>query len=461
MKYPRLVIAGVHSGVGKTTLTLGLIAALRRQGVQVQPFKVGPDYIDPGLHFRAAGVKSHNLDSWMGLARVVETIFIKNAPVDGISVIEGVMGLYDGARGERLQGSTAHIALILKAPVVLVVNARGMGGSCAALVKGYMDYEPGLALKGVILNNAGSNYYKIALKKRLEEELGVKVLGCIPKTTGIVMPERHLGLLPAEENKEISSAISLMADLVESEIDLESLLELAGSAPCLEIPLEESQKALKWKVTLGVARDEAFSFYYQDSLDYLKELGAEIVFFSPLGDKSIPPVDGLYIGGGFPEMFLAQLSGNIPMINSLQNAEACGMPIYAECGGFMYLTKSIRDFDGRVWPGAGLVPAEVQMTKRLAALGYVQAKALKTSVVAEAGDVLKGHEFHYSEITGLGDGDYAFSLVGGKGADHRGDGYAKGNLAASYVHLHLRSNPRAAFNLLEACRKFREVRLSQ
>ncbi|MDD3888396.1 MAG: cobyrinate a,c-diamide synthase [Syntrophomonadaceae bacterium] len=454
MNSPRIVIAGVHSGVGKTTMTLGIMAALRRKGTSVQPFKVGPDYIDPGLHFYAAGVRSHNLDSWMGSEEVVKTVFAKNAARAQISIIEGVMGFYDTARGRRIMGSTAHIALILNAPVILVVNAKAMAQSCIALVKGYMDYEPRVQIQGVILNNA-SSYHKEDLRKSLEEELGVTVLGCIPENKAILMPERHLGLLPAEENNELSLAIESMADLMEAELDFESLLGMANNAPNLKINWQEPPR--EKSLTIGVARDEAFSFYYQDSLDYLQELGASIEVFSPLRDSSIPPVDGLYLGGGFPEMFLEPLGNNFSMIDSIRVACRQSMPILAECGGFMYLTKKIRDFSGNTWPGVGIIPAEVKMTNKLAALGYVEAKALQDSIIAVKGDILRGHEFHYSQLDGIGKGETAYSLSGGKDADLRGDGYAHGNILASYVHLHLRSNPHAAHNFINACRKYSEA----
>jgi len=452
MNSPRIVIAGVHTGVGKTTLTLGIMAALRKKLISVQPFKVGPDYIDPGLHYYAAGVKSHNLDSWMGSEELVKTVFAKNASHAQISIIEGVMGLYDTAKGQRIKGSTAHVASILNAPIILVVNARVMAQSCIALVKGYMEYEPGVQIKGVILNNT-SAFHKEDLQKSLEEELGVQVLGCIPENKTISMPERHLGLLPAEENGRLHSAIEAMGNLIEAELDIDSLLRLAQNAPPLNTYWQETIHDKS--VTIGVARDEAFSFYYQDSLDYLQELGADLKFFSPLRDNSIPSVDGLYLGGGFPEMFLEQLSNNRPMIDSIRSARMQSMPIFAECGGFMYLTEKIRDFSDTAWPGVGIIPAEVKMTHSLAALGYVEATAMQDSIIAGRGDILRGHEFHYSQLTGIGAEETAYCLQGGKGGDFRGEGYIQGNLLASYVHLHLRSNPRAAHNFINSCKKYR------
>jgi len=452
MHLPRVIIAGVHTGAGKTTLTLGILAALKARGIKVQPFKVGPDYIDPGLHFHAAGTSSHNLDSWMGSEEVVKNVFTKNAAHAEVSIIEGVMGLYDTARGHRIKGSTAHIAMILKAPVVLVVDSKMLAQSCVAMVKGFIDYEPGIKIRGVILNNAGM-FHKLEVGPRLEEELGIKVLGCLGENRNISMPERHLGLLPAEENSSLAPAIAAMGAMVESEIDLDELLRLAEGAPDLQVCNPEIMPPQGLKI--GVAKDEAFSFYYQDSLDFLQELGAELVFFSPLRDSRIPAVDGLYIGGGFPEMFLENLGQNQTMIDSIREADRKGMPILAECGGLMYLAETVRDFEGKVWKGAGLVPAQIEMSGRLAALGYVEATARQDSILACQGDVLRGHEFHYSRLSGLEESHMAFSLRGGMGSEGRGDGYQRGNLLASYLHLHLRSNPQAAKYFLASCSRYK------
>jgi cobyrinic acid a,c-diamide synthase len=460
MDFNRIMIAGVQSGAGKTTLTLGIMAALRRRGLKVQPYKVGPDYIDPGLHYYASGRKSHNLDSWMGDEQVIRDIFLRNSRTADVSLVEGVMGLFDGAKGERIKGSSAHIALILDLPVVLVANVKGMGRSCLALLKGFKEYEPGLKVAGVILNNAGGDYYRTHIKNSIEEELGLKVLGCLSKNKAIIMPERHLGLLPAEENQRLSQVLNQMADMVEAEVDLAGILEAAKQAWKPErIPaatrLEEN--CGQNQVVIGVAKDEAFSFYYQDSLDYLEELGASLVFFSPLKDTAVPPADGLYIGGGFPEMFLGQLTRNNSMKASIRQCFDQGMPIYAEDGGLVYLADTIVDFEGSSWPGVGLVPAKAQMSKKLSALGYVQATAVHDSLLVSKGDTLKGHEFRYSFLTGLNPDDAAYSLIGGKGVDGRLEGYRKNNLLASYVHLHFRSNPKAAAGFVNACRQYRRL----
>lgn len=453
MEYPRIMIAGVQSSTGKTTVSLGLMAALKRRQNKVQAFKVGPDYIDSGLHSHACGQSAHNLDSWMMTPEVLQTVFVKNALGADISIIEGVMGLFDGYRGERIKGSSAHVALMLKTPVVLVVNAHSLSQSCVALVKGFMDYQPGVEIKGVVLNQATA-FHQEWVAPNLEAELGVRVLGCIPRQESISIPERHLGLLPADEHEELAAHLNKMADLVEAHLDLEQVLALAREAEPLDVTWQKPPGAKR--TTIGVARDAAFSFYYQDSLDYLEELGAELKYFSPLGDESLPEVEGIYLGGGFPEMFLDRLSGNEGIKTALREAHRQGMPILAECGGMMYLTRLIKDWEGKEWPGVGIVPAEIHMTRQLQELGYIEATALVDTVIAARGQVLRGHEFHYSTLEGIDPGQWAFSLEGGLGRGQRRDGYAQGSLLASFLHLQLRANPQAAQHFVAACGAYRQ-----
>lgn len=451
MHFPRVMIAGVHSGVGKTTVTLGIMAALRKKGLSVQPYKVGPDYIDPGWHYWAAGQHSHNLDSWMGNAEVVRAVFCKHAADSDISVIEGVMGLFDGVKGGGIKGSSADIAIMLQIPVILVVNVMGMAQSCVAMVKGFMEYQPALNLVGLILNQA-SDFHIQTVKKALEEELGISVLGCLPRCKELKMPSRHLGLLPAEEHNSVHEVIALMADLIEQSIDLPGLINISGTANDLDFMPDPKLPAQA--LSIGVARDEAFSFYYQDSLDFLEELGAEIKTFSPLNDKRLPAVDGLYLGGGFPESFLPELAANHDMHLALRRAFQAGMPIYAECGALMYLGNAIKDFDEHVWSGAGIVPISSCMENSLVGMGYVEATARCDSILARAGETLKGHEFHYSSMHGLTEQSAAYTLNGGKGVSPRLEGYTAGNLLASYVHLHLRSNPAAAQRFVKYCQEY-------
>jgi len=453
---PRLVLAGAKSGVGKTTLALGIMRALREKGRKVQPFKIGPDYIDTGLHKNAAGQASHNLDGWMGPPEVAASIFLRNARNAGISIIEGVMGLFDGSRVGGLEGSTAQIAQLLQAPVILIVDVKGMGKSSVALVKGYQEYLPGLSLAAVILNNARGNFQQERLPELIRKELGLKVLGFLPPLPDVSIPERHLGLLPAEESLQLENQLNNAGKMVQEYLDLPELERIAVHSPPLnlKVPREYTQNApaqFSKKIKIGIARDRAFSFYYQDSLDYLEELGARLHFFSPLNDKVLPPVDGIYLGGGFPEMFLQEISSNPEMRRAVYSAAARNTPLLAECGGFMYLAESVRDFTGNIFPGAGVLPVRMEMKQNLQALGYVEATALRDNLLCSRGEIFRGHEFHYSRVVWEQEPPYAFSLTGGCGPDGRADGYARGNLLASYLHLHLRSNPRAACRFLEAC----------
>jgi cobyrinic acid a,c-diamide synthase len=447
---PRIILAGTHSGAGKTTLTLGLLGALKKHGFRVQPFKVGPDYIDPGLHRVASGLYSHNLDAWMGSDSVVKEVFYLHAGNCDIAVIEGVMGLFDGmGNGDR--GSTAHIARLLEVPVILVINARGMARSCGALIKGYCEFDPQLEVAGVIFNNVGGPKHVSTLKTVTEEEMGIPALGFVRRRSHINIPERHLGLLPAAENDGLGRLVDDLAGIIDTDVDIERLLGVARKAS----PLKETFKGTterKYRVKLAVARDAAFNFYYQDSLEYLKELGADLLYFSPMNDGCLPgEIDGIYIGGGFPEMFLPALASNRSMRESVRQAAESGIPLYAECGGLMYLAEKIIDFDGNTYDGVGLVPGRVQMQKKLEALGYVTAKPLCDSILARPGEELRGHEFHYSKLTGLPDSNAAYRLYGGRGTDGRTEGFVRDNILASYLHLHFRSNPTAADRFLHYC----------
>ncbi|MEG6513708.1 cobyrinate a,c-diamide synthase [Desulforamulus ruminis] len=457
MKIPRLVLAGTHSGVGKTTLTLGILAALRQRGLKIQPFKVGPDYIDPGLHQVAAGEVSHNLDSWMGSPAALRRLFRKHAGTAEFSLVEGVMGLFDGAKGEGEAGSTAQVAKILKAPVVLVFSAGGLARSAAALISGYRNFDPDLQLAGVIANGIGSSRHREFIQDVVEGELGLPWLGALHRDADLTIPGRHLGLLPAAENKDLGQVLERLGQSMEQQLDLDGLLLLARQAPFLEKDPAQTLPPAS-PVRLAVARDEAFHFYYQDSLDYLEELGADLHYFSPLKDRSLPrEADGIYIGGGFPEEFLPLLTSNQPMKSQIQRAWSEGMPIYAECGGLMYLCRQIAAA-GQEFPGVGLVPSRVQMGKKLAALGYVRARLRKPSLLGGEGTELKGHEFHWSTMEELPQEDSAYCLKGGRGGDGRLEGYARENLLASYVHLHFRYHPGAAQKFLACCAAYRKAR---
>lgn len=462
MKIPRLLIAATHSGAGKTTLATALMAAFTRAGFAVQPFKVGPDYIDPGYHTAATGRISRNLDTFfLGTAGVRE-VFARAASGADLCIIEGVMGLYDG-KGATERGSSAEVAKALEAPVLLVVNARSMSRSAAALVLGYRLFDPRVRLAGVLLNRVGGPRHYVMLKEAIEKQAGVPVLGWVGRREEITLPHRHLGLLPAVEKDALADHLERLVAVLEEGVDLFRLLETARAAPLLP---ETTQKIfpatpLPSRVRLGVVRDAAFNFYYQDGLELLAALGAEIVFVSALADPALPPeLDGLYIGGGFPEMFLEKLAANKGFLESLRRAFHRGMPVYAECGGLMYLCRAICDFEGREYPMAGLLPGVCRMHSRRVALGYCEARVLADNILAPAGTRLMGHEFHYSSIEGMPrDFPRAYALY--REGDREGvlDGYVHGNLLASYLHLHFASCPEVARRFIDRCEDYKRQRV--
>ncbi|MSQ14433.1 MAG: cobyrinate a,c-diamide synthase [Dehalococcoidia bacterium] len=453
---PRIVIAGVTSGVGKTTISVGIMGALMKRGLRVQPFKVGPDYIDPTYHQAIAGVPSRNLDSWMLTEDAVLRTFIRATRDADMAVIEGVMGLYDGRYGERNSGSTAHVARILGAPVLLIVDVAKMAQSAAAVVLGFKSYDPSITIAGVILNNVASERHLRMAEQAIVECCGVPVLGGLPKSSDMSLPERHLGLVPTQEGLVPRSTLENVVNLVEAHIDIDSVLRLASSAKPLSPPsdVEVPSLASKIPVRLAVAMDEAFSFYYPDNLDLLRDIGAEIVPFSPVRDAALPPdVDGIYIGGGFPELYAEELSKNVSMKESIKNAASAGIPLYGECGGLMYLSGGITGFDGRAFPMVGLVPGWCAMQNKRVSLGYLTVEARNDSILMKAGTQVRGHEFHWSSIERGDIGhDTAYNVIDQPG---RVEGYAQKNVLASYLHIHFGAMPALAANLLSSCAAWR------
>lgn len=458
MEIPRVVIAGVHSGVGKTTIVTGLLAALRQQRVKTQPFKVGPDYIDPGFHHLASGRISYNLDTWLIPPDRLVSTFTRSCGDADLAVVEGVMGLFDGGRGGV--SSTAQVAKLLAAPVILVVDVRSMGESAAAVVLGYRRYDPAVRLAGVILNRVGSESHGRLVKEAVER-LGVPVIGCVPRQAGIEVPERHLGLVPATE----FTADTILTDLartISASVDLDRLRALAAAAPPLPDPPAAPARPGE-PVVIAVARDAAFSFYYPDSLQVLEDMGAKLVYFSPLTSSALPPCDGLVLGGGFPEMFLPELAANQALHHQLRRACEAGLPIYAECGGLMYLCRRIIAFDGQSYDMVGLVPAVCRMQRRLAAVGYVTAVARQDNVLCRRDEVLQGHEFHFSTLTPEGHADvfpWAFTFTKVRTGAVYADGYIRRNLLASYLHVHFAGQPAAAARFVACCRAYRAGRVN-
>ncbi len=452
---PRLVIAGTASGVGKTTISIGLMAALTEKGFDVQPFKVGPDYIDPGFHNLVTGNTAYNLDSYfLNQKRIKETL-AHGAKNSDISIIEGVMGLFDGKRGKDNTGSTAQVAKILQTPVILVIDAKKMAQSAAAMAYGYQNFDQQLDVKGVIFNNIASKGHYQMIKERIKGQLDLKVLGYLPNDKELKLPERYLGLVPTSESDDLKRFITKLKSLIKNYIDLEKVVELAKEASELKVN-EQTIFNLKkeFDLKLGLAYDKAFNFYYQANLDILEELGAELKYFSPLNDKKLPEVDGLYLGGGFPESYLAELETNKSMQDDIYQQVKSGLAIYAECGGLAYLAEEIIDFTGKSFSMLGLIPARVEMTDKLQAMGYVKAKARHDNLLLKAGEEVKGHEFHYSKLI-LSDkkNNYSYQLSGGKEESVRKEGVVANNLLASYVHLNFASKIDLARRFLQHCSK--------
>lgn len=446
---PRVVIAGTNSGVGKTTIVTGLLAYFHSKGLKVQPFKVGPDYIDPGFHEKAAGSPSYNLDTWMTPAEHLASNFSYLSRNADISIIEGVMGLYDG--GANGVSSTADIAKKLHAPVILVLDCKSVGYSIAATALGFREYDKDTPIAGVILNRLGSDRHE-AMVRDVMEKIHMPVIGAYHRDDDLKTPERHLGLTPVTEI-ETADLIRHMGEDAGRWVDTEKLLSIARGVAPLDVP-EEKEEIRKTRVRIGVARDEAFSFYYPASLHALEKMGAELVDFSPLRDSRLPDVDGLIFGGGFPEMFLHELENNVSMKEAIHRAKDAGMPIYAECGGLMYLCEKIRGFDGDAYDMAGLVPGVCVMQKKLQRVGYVTGRALRRSIIADEGDILKGHEFHFSLLDCGDDFPWAYDLKGTRQKEGHLEGFAEGNVLASYLHLSFEGNPKAAEKFMASCEAF-------
>jgi len=452
-----LVIAGTQSGVGKTTVTLGLLSALRRRGLAVQPFKVGPDFIDPGHHDRAAGRCCRSLDGWMLSREANLSLFRRHAAQAQVAVVEGVMGLFDGYDGASEAGSTAQMAKWLGLPTLLVVDARAMARSAAALVHGFATFDPDLALAGVVFNRVGGAAHWQYLQEAMGGLPGVKCLGGLPREPELSIPERHLGLVTSEDHPLGEEYLERLAAWLEGHLDLDRLL---ASLPLLPRPPAAPPAASPRPqlVRLGVARDRAFCFYYPENLEWLAHFGAELVPFSPLTDRQLPAdLHGLYLGGGYPELFAGQLAANEGIKRQLTEAAAAGLPIYAECGGLMYLSREIRDLKGQGHPMAGLLPFRVRMLPRLKALGYREVTLRTAGLLGPAGTRARGHEFHYSEIEAeTEDLPRLYLITDRQGTAPPPEGYCLGNVLASYVHLHFGSNPDVARHLVDHCRAYKE-----
>jgi len=451
--FPRIIIAGEESGCGKTTVTLGLMKAFSNSGLTVQGFKVGPDYIDPSYYEAFTERKGRNLDLWMLSENTVLELFERNSGGADIAVIEGAMGLFDGAYPDD-KGSTAHLARTLRAPVILVVNAKGSSTSIAARVLGFRLYDTEVKIEGVILNQVGGEAHLNHVKRAIEEKTGISVLGGVPKSEEVILEERHLGLIPAEERGNFSDKVEKIAAILEKYVDLESVLKIAKSPTGIlsyekTLFLGDPKERI---VRIGIARDEAFSFYYEDNLDLLRFYGSEIVFFSPLRDEKLPEgLDAILIGGGFPELHAAPLQENKTLKEEIRDFAMSGKPVYAECGGLMYLGEKIETLDEKEFQMVGILPIKTTMKPELRALGYREVLVERKSGLFRVGDRMKGHEFHYSDLTSKAELSFSYRVIGSTGIVGKDGIYIK-NALASYTHIHFASNPEVLKRIPERIR---------
>jgi cobyrinic acid a,c-diamide synthase len=440
---PRVVIAGTSSGAGKTSVTCGLIGALRRRGLRVQGFKVGPDYIDPSYHALASGRPGRNLDAFMSGPELIAPLARHGARDTDVAVVEGVMGLFDGASGRGELASTGHVAKLLGAPVLLVVDAAAMARSVAAVVQGFCTYDPEVDVAGVIFNKVGSEHHEELLREAVAP-LGVPVLGALGRDERVSAPERHLGLVPASERDgRTRAAIDALAGVAERDLDLDGIVALAKVAPELPGHAWSPEVQEQAPARIAIARGPAFSFHYQENLELLEAAGAELAPFDPLSDEALPPDCGaLVLAGGFPEVFGPELEANAPLRAAVAKFAASGRPVLAECGGLLFLC---RELDGREM--CGVLPASAEMTGRLS-LGYREATAATRMPWIEAGERMRGHEFHYSRIE-PGRGEQAAWTLAARGRE-RLEGFALGNVQASYLHLHWAAHAGVARRLVQA-----------
>jgi len=432
------MLAGTSSNVGKTTVTMGIMAAFKKRGIRVKPFKTGPDYIDPMFHSFVTGEKSINLDTWMLDDNTIRGLFHRRLTNEDLGIVEGVMGLYDGHSLESDIGSSAFLSKTIGAPVILIIDGRGMAKSAAALVKGYVDFDPNTKIAGVIINRLSSESHYQLLKEMIEVYNDVTCLGYFPNNPDIVMDSRHLGLVPVEELSGFREKAEKAGELAEAHIDLDKILEISGHTDAENTyndPFEgyhEKYKGLR----IGVPKDRAFNFYYEDNFMALEKAGAEVVTFSPLRDKLLPEnLDGLYIGGGFPEIFGAELAENKSLMADMKSQLEAGLSCYAECGGLMYLTNAMTLLNGETYESLGFLNGTSKMTKRLQRFGYVTVKASFGEKPIE----IRGHEFHHSIVETQEAMPTAYVIS--KKDRTWTCGYRKKNVLAGYPHIHFYSNP--------------------
>ena len=459
MKIPRILLAAGSSGSGKTLITCGLLEALVERGLKTASFKCGPDYIDPMFHSRVIGTKSRNLDTFFTGSEVTKYLLTRNARDCEIAVMEGVMGFYDGVAGTTTTASAYDLAKVTDTPDILIVNSRGMSVSLAAYVKGFLEYKKDSHIKGVIFNQMSPMLYP-RMKKLLEEELGVAVLGYVPKVEDCVIESRHLGLVLPDEIPELKDRLHKLAGVLEETLDIDRILELAGEAPDLLDAKPESVTdfRLSEPVRIGVAEDEAFCFFYADNFRLLGEMGAEIVPFSPMEDKQLPDdLDGLLLYGGYPELNGKKLEQNTTMKDMIREKLKAGMPCMAECGGFMYLHKEMEGMDGNFYQMAGVIPGKAYRTPKLSRFGYVTLTQKKPALGMEDFGEIPAHEFHYFDSENCGGDFHAAKPESKRGWDciHGTD-----TMLAGFPHLYYYGNPEVPKAFLKKCLAYKKQRCS-
>lgn len=446
---PRVVVSAIQGRSGKTTATAAIIAGVVRRGLAVQAFKKGPDFIDPSWLGRVAGRPCRNLDPFLMDAATIVASFDRHTTGADVAVIEGAMGLFDGVDLAG-SGSTAQLARVLGAPVILVINAARMTRSAAAVILGCREMDRELHLAGVIFNNVARPRHADMLRRAVEHYTGVRVLGTIPRKRAFDIPDRHLGLVPAWEDERLHAALEALAVEAEAHLDLDGILAVAGQASPLAVPERPlyPPPVARGDITVGFFRDRAFSFYYPENLEALEAAGARLLAIDALRD-GLPPVEALYIGGGFPEVMAAELEANVSLREAVRRGVAAGLPVYAECGGLMYLGRSIT-WRGRTYAMSGALPFDVDLDERPRGHGYMVVEVVEENPFFPPGQLIKGHEFHHSHLTGLAAGEirFAYRVCRGYGIDGLHDGLVYRNVLASYNHLHALATPEWAPSLV-------------
>lgn len=448
----KILIAGTNSGVGKTTISLGIMQALTKRSMKVQPFKVGPDYIDPSYHTFITGRYSRNLDSYMLDDEQIKYVFNSSSEDADISVVEGVMGLYDGIGIDLDNCTSSYTSKLLKSPVILVINGKAMAASSAAMVLGYKELDKNVNIAGVIVNNVKTKTHYEIIKNAVEKYCGIEVLGYFPPNNEFSLESRHLGLVPSVEIDSLKTKFNNLADEIEKYINIDRILELSESEE-VETSFEVDSFIKNSKVenkTIAIAYDKAFNFYYRENIELLKDLGLNIKYFSPLEDNEVPNSDYIYIGGGFPEIFGKELEDNISMRKSILEAHKRKIPIYAECGGLMYLGEKLINQENKEYDMVGVFKGSSKMTASLRRFGYSFGTAKEDTILSKKGEIIKGHEFHHSIFETNEDCAYIMRKERDKKiVDEWEGGYSKDNTLATYLHTHFYNNLNCIKNLIE------------